>query len=163
MTLVKLPAYRLYWGKTQWGAVRKLDLGRWIGLSRYEDIKRWLHFVDDQEYVDVIGEGDRAFIDPIGKLRVVVDMINRKFYLYIAPGLCVNVDESMVGFKGRCFLIRMIKNKPTPVGFRIWCLSDGATGAFLRIMVNDGTECLQSCLRKPCTVTTSQGAHIVLR
>ena len=49
----------------------------------------------------------------------------------------------MVGAKLRSFLIRIIKNKPTPTGFRVWCLCESgnvARGYYHHMIVNDGKE-----------------------
>jgi hypothetical protein len=59
------------------------------------------------------------------------------------PGNNVALDEAMVGAKLRCFFIRTIKGKPTPTGFRIWCICDSRTGYLHRFYINDQTEKLK--------------------
>jgi hypothetical protein len=58
----------------------------------------------------------------------------------MTPGNHLSADEAMVGAKVRCFLLKTIKGKPTPTGFRIWCLCDTKTGFLHRFYINDGTE-----------------------
>jgi hypothetical protein len=130
MTLMKLPRYRLYWTKDSDGAFSGPGFGKFMSCNRWEQIKQYLGFV-------VEPDNDS---DCLARLRPVIDMINVRSWHFMKPGSNVSADEAMVGAKLRCFLIKKIMNKPTPNGFRIWCLCDSKTGYLHRFYINDNTE-----------------------
>jgi hypothetical protein len=130
MTLLKLPRYRLYWTDSAMGAFKGPGFGKFMSCNRWEMIKRYIGFA-------VAGPDDD---DPLFRLRTFITSLNLANQKYMAPGNQVAVDEAMVGGKLRCFLIKTVKGKPTPTGFRIWCACDSRTGYLHRFYVNDESE-----------------------
>jgi hypothetical protein len=130
MTLVKLPNYRLYWTCTATGCFQGGDFGRFMSCNRWESIKRFLGFA-------VADEDEK---DPLHRLRPFITSLSLANRQYMEPGNQVAVDEAMIGGKLRCFLIKTVKGKPTPTGFRVWCVCDSKTGYLHRFFVNDDTE-----------------------
>jgi hypothetical protein len=130
MTLIKLPRYRLYWTKDTKGAFRGPAFGKFMSCNRWEEIKQYLGFV-------VSPDNDA---DSLARLRPVIEMLNLRNWHFMEPGSNVSADEAMVGGKLRCFLIKTVHGKPTPNGFRIWCLCDSKTGYLHRFYINDNTE-----------------------
>jgi hypothetical protein len=68
----------------------------------------------------------------------------------------------------KAILIRHVHNKPTPDGFKVWCLCDSATGYVLKFVICDGEEkrhfySLRGCVRDgECVVLTlSEGLQEV--
>ncbi|KAJ0126611.1 hypothetical protein HZ326_30283 [Fusarium oxysporum f. sp. albedinis] len=49
---------------------------------------------------------------------------------FIELGTCLSVDECMIRFTGRSSATTVVKNKPTPHGFKVWVVAQG--GLFLR-------------------------------
>jgi hypothetical protein len=52
-----------------------------------------------------------------------------------------SVDEAMIAGKvNKAVLVVHVQGKPTPDGFKVWCLCDSATGYVHRFVICDGTE-----------------------
>jgi hypothetical protein len=62
---------------------------------------------------------------PFEKLEPLNGHLRTKFRLYWMTGTHVAVDEAMQRFTGRAKQIVHIPHKPTPKGFKIWCLANG--------------------------------------
>jgi hypothetical protein len=57
----------------------------------------------------------------------LIQKVSAQLYL---PGNNVTVDECMVPFTGRSKDTTLVKNKPTPVGFKVWVIAQN--GLFIR-------------------------------
>ena len=69
------------------------------------------------------------------------------FKQYYVPGQNLAIDETMVRFEGRSDWITVIRNKPTPVGFKIWTVaSDGYVLNFRIYRGKGGIERSQTVL-----------------
>lgn len=87
--------------------------------------------VDPAEYSDDPDQEPRRR-DPIGKIRPLVEKLNRRFDECRKPPRGQSIDESMVKFKGRSSLRQTMKGKPIKSGFKIWsrCCLRGYTYKF---------------------------------
>lgn len=108
MDVYNFPAYRDYWCQDS----RLDDVAGHMGLKRFEKIRRYLHFTDN----DVINPEDRY-----AKIRPLLDSV-RNNILKIEPELDYSVDEAMIPYKGtRAGNLRQyIKSKPKKWGFKFF-------------------------------------------
>ncbi|XP_030297034.1 piggyBac transposable element-derived protein 3-like [Sparus aurata] len=111
MSIHVLPKPRLYWN-TQ---TRVEMVARTMSLNRWENIKRNLHFADNNNQVP---GGDKLF-----KVRPLLNFLNDSFRGIPMDGmLCV--DEQMVPFKRKSQLKQYIPMKPKRWGYKIFILAD---------------------------------------
>lgn len=88
-----------------------------MSLNRWENIKRHLHFADDNNN-NQVPRGDKLF-----KVRPILNFLNNSFRcMPMDEMLCV--DEQMVPFKGQSQLKQYIPMKPKCWGYKIFILAD---------------------------------------
>ena len=89
-----------------------------ISRNRYHEIKRYLHFADNQR----LTEGDK-----MSKISPLYNVLNCNFVQFDIFHELLSVDELMVPYFGRHSAKMFIKGKPIRFGYKIWCLcgSDG--------------------------------------
>lgn len=107
MGIIKLPAYTDYWNND----LRIPNVANIMSLKRYQQIRRYLHFVDNNE-----DDGDRYF-----KIRLLLDMV-REFFLKYEEGQKFSIDEMMIPYKGKKAGSRKqyMKMKPSKWGFKMF-------------------------------------------
>ncbi|KAG6997356.1 hypothetical protein FocnCong_v015434 [Fusarium oxysporum f. sp. conglutinans] len=117
-----------HWKAPSLGDQRPLhSIIKFMPLRKFELITRYFRTFDYTK-LDVSDEGDlpktfqaaEAWSNHIQKAST-------ELYL---PGTNLTIDECMVPFKGRSKETTVVKNKPTPVGFKIWVIAQ--QGFFLR-------------------------------
>lgn len=115
MSVYGLPNSRMYWGtSTRINCVASV-----MSLSRWETIKRFLHFADNNEQVT---EGQPGY-DKLFKVRRLLNWLLRSFKdIPIDEMLCV--DEQIVPFKGKSALKTYNPKKPKRWGYKIFVLAD---------------------------------------
>ncbi|KAM5528426.1 hypothetical protein FOXYSP1_18907 [Fusarium oxysporum f. sp. phaseoli] len=100
---------------------------KFMPLWRFEIISRYIRTFD-HTLLDLRNEEDlpKAFqaAEPWSDL---IQKVSAQLYL---PGNNVTVDECMVPFTGRSKDTTLVKNKPTPVGFKVWVIAQN--GLFIR-------------------------------
>ena len=89
-----------------------------ISRNRYHEIKRYLHFADNQR----LTEGDK-----MSKISPLYNVLNCNLVQFDIFHELLSVDELMVPYFGRHSAKMFIKEKPIRFGYKIWCLcgSDG--------------------------------------
>ena len=127
--------YGTYWDRTTKGGSKGPDLGRYMHKNRYLDLRKYLHFADNEKQVK---DKNSSSYDKLSKIRMVLDFLNKNFQKYFVLGDMVSIDEAMAKFFGRTYLKMFMPNKPTKYGFKLWCLCDPTTGYFYRIDVYAG-------------------------
>lgn len=107
MGVVKMPAYRDYWKKD----LRYSLVADVMSLKRYEQIRQFLHFVDNSQQNE-----DRYF-----KIRPILEGVRRNC-LKIEEEHRYSIDEMMVPYKGTRAGNRRqyVANKPKKWGFKIF-------------------------------------------
>ena len=102
-----------------------------MSLTRFEQIKRYLHVSDPRI------ELDRQHW--YKKLSPLAEQLQESFRHYFVPGTKVAIDEMMVRFCGRSLHTLKVKNKPIKQGYKIFALcSQGYTYGFLWYSVSQG-------------------------
>jgi len=125
MSLVKISRIRRYWGSRY-----KQDLvADVMTLKRFEDIKRFLHFNDN----DTENKNDK-----LRKVRPVVSAL-RKSMLSIPKVQSLCVDEQIIPFKGRSVMKQYNKRKPHKWGYKVFVLS-GISGFSYDLEVYTGVQ-----------------------
>jgi hypothetical protein len=96
---------------------------------RWEQINRYLHVCDKEDMVQEKRHNSTkkrpiSVLRPHEKVEPVAKRLRTNFQKYWAPGTHVTVDECIAGFRGKSSDIVNIPTKPTPIGYKIWVLSD---------------------------------------
>jgi hypothetical protein len=80
-------------------------------------------------------------IDILFRVRPVITALLSTFALRAVPSGKQSVDEAMIAGKvKKAILIHHVHNKPTPDGFKVWCLSCSHTGYVHGFIVCAGEE-----------------------
>ena len=94
MGLVQEPELRDYWSQDK--TFHYSPIADKISRTRFEEISRYLHFVDSQT-LPARGEDGHHRLQ---KVKNVVDAVKEKFLLVYKPSQNISVDEAMIPFKG---------------------------------------------------------------
>ena len=148
MGMVNLPSIKDYWRNDIVFNYRPLSSR--ISRTRFLDIHRFLHFVDN----DSLPAYGNPSYSKIQKVKPVLTYISTKLYEAFVPGRDLSVDEAMVKYKGRSSIKQYMPAKPVKRGFKIWMLADAATGYVLKFSVYEG--------KTNNTVEKGLGANVVL-
>ena len=110
-----LPEEHHYWSTQPLGVPAVYNT---ISRTRYHEIKRYLHFADNQR----LTEGDK-----MSKISPLYNMLNCNLVQFGIFHELLSVYESMVPYFGRHSAKMFIKRKPIRFVYKIWCLcgSDG--------------------------------------
>ena len=95
MGLVKEPEIRDYWSKDdifRYGAISER-----ISRKRFEEISRYLHFVDREA---LPARGSPGY-HRLQRVKPVVDAVRERCLAVYRPGANLSVDEAMIPFKGK--------------------------------------------------------------
>ena len=113
MSIIKLPATRLYWSRL----LRVSHIADCMSCNRFEEIKRYVHFCDNY------APKNNTTSDHLYKIRPVLDHVvsNCK----VLPS-CekYSVDEQIIPFKGRSKLKTYNPKKPKRWGYKMFVICD---------------------------------------
>ncbi|KAK4314976.1 hypothetical protein Pmani_013759 [Petrolisthes manimaculis] len=125
-----VPNRRLFWSRqADTRCLAVIQSG--MGLNRFEDIVRSLHFVDNSK---------KPTEDRIFKVRPLFEHFNKKF-MNLAQPLPVTwaIDEAMEPYYGRHGLKQFIRGKPVRFGYKFWCLCS-TEGLLISFKLYEGKE-----------------------
>jgi len=108
--------YRNNWNKSN--SLYNTKYNNYMSFDKFFLIHRYIHFGG----LDINKE-----VDPIRKIRIVMDKISKKWKKYYNPGDYLTVDESMIKHTGRCAFLQYIKNKPVRWGVKMYLVSDSVS------------------------------------
>ncbi|KAF1964211.1 hypothetical protein BU23DRAFT_633124, partial [Bimuria novae-zelandiae CBS 107.79] len=87
-----------------------------MAKERWQQLDRYLY----------CAEINQSFKSPFNRVWDLSEVIRERAFKYWTVGVHLCVDEAIARFTGRASEIVIIKTKPTPECFKIWCLaSDG--------------------------------------
>jgi len=110
MSLVRMSSSRAYWSAD----FRMDKIANAMTVNRFEELKRFLHFSDNNGDVDVP--------DKLRKIRPVVTALRcRCQTLEMDENL--SLDEQIIPFKGRSGLKQYLPKKPHKWGYKVYVLS----------------------------------------
>ena len=133
MGIVKLPAIDDFWKKDPY--LHYGPIASRITRDRFRDIRRYLHFVDNETIPPPGTPGN----DLLGKIRPFFNYINSQCMKLYQPQRDVSIDEAMVKFQGRSSLKQYLPLKPVKRGIKVWVLAD-TNGYFWNMHVYTGRE-----------------------
>ncbi|XP_061382924.1 piggyBac transposable element-derived protein 2-like [Danaus plexippus] len=147
MGIVQMPAYTDYWArKTRYPLIADL-----MPLKKYQQIRRYIHFVDN-----TLQDSDRYF-----KIRPLMEKI-RKNFLKIEEGK-YSIDEMMIPYKGRKAGKRKqyIKMKPKKWGFKNFVRA-GVSGIIYDFILYGGDDTFRGLTFSEKEATIGLGGMVVL-
>jgi hypothetical protein len=100
---------------------------KFMPLWRFQLISRYIRTFD-YTFLDLGNEEDLPKAFQAAELwSDLIQKVSAQLYI---PGNNVTVDECMVPFTGRSKDTTLVKNKPTPIGFKVWVIAQN--GLFIR-------------------------------
>ena len=105
MGLVREPEIRDYWSSDQ--IFHYSPIAKSISCRRFEEISRYLHFVNNDE---LPARGSPGF-HRLQRVKPVIDSLRHRCSAGYQPGANLSVDEAMVPFKGNnaCIIMKSTK------------------------------------------------------
>ncbi len=86
--------------------------------------------------------------DMLFRVWPALHYFNQNSKKFAMLGSRVSMDEGMGGTKCRVHgLLRLVKGKPTPEGFRFWLICDASTGYLGHVLVDEGNEVFEAYRR----------------
>lgn len=111
MTYIKYPSYRMYWSSNP--ALRMDLIADSMGLKRFEKLKKYLHFTDNEK---LSPSNKDIFI----KVRPILNILEKTFSTVVTPSETMAIDEMLIPFKGRSKAKQYLQSKPKKWGFKVW-------------------------------------------
>ena len=122
MGINKLPEIRDYWSVDP--TFRYAPIADRITRDRFEEITRYLHFVDNDS---LPSRGEEGF-SRLQKVDPVIAALKNNFQAAYYPHCEVSIDEAMIPFKGRSSMKQYLPLKPVKRGFKVWAMADASNG-----------------------------------
>ena len=138
-----VPNRRLFWS-TQADTRCLAVVQSVMGVNRFEDIIRSLHFVDNSKQT----AGDKIF-----KVRPLFEHFNKTFLDLAQPlPMAWAIDEAMEPFYGNHIFKQFIRGKPVRFGYKFWCLcsTEGLLIPF-RLYEEKDTVCCGNSHQRGCS------------
>ena len=103
-----------------------------ISRDRFEEITRYLHFVDNESLPSLEGYSRLQKVDPI------ISTLKHQFQAVYHPHCQVSIDEAMIPFKGWSSMKQYLPLKPVKRGFKVWAMADSLNGYLCDLNVYTG-------------------------
>lgn len=114
MSVIKMPAYRMYWAQhTKYSMISDI-----MSRNRFTALRTHVHFNDNTNCLPTTDISH----DKLFKIRPFIDAIQHNFKL-IEPEEHLAVDEIIIPFKGRSFMKQYNKFKPHKWGIKLFALA----------------------------------------
>lgn len=88
--------------------------------KRYKKLIENLHLNDNNT---AVRKGEVGY-DKLHNVRPLIKNLQKTITTYYNPSGTMAVDESMIPFKGKCFIKQYMTKKPIKWGYKVWCLAD---------------------------------------
>jgi Transposase IS4 len=105
--------------RTDYWRVSDHNLGRYMGMSRWEQIHRFLSIRDEVIFPILPGESWYYKLEP------VASQIRQNCERTVIPYSWVSVDEGMILFQGRSRHTVKLRDKSIEEGFKVWICAFG--------------------------------------
>ena len=132
MGINRLPEIRDYWSANE--KLRYAPIADKISRDRFEEITRYLHFVDNDS---LPSRGEEGY-SRLQKVKPVVSALKQKFQAIYYPNCQVSIDEAMIPLKGRSSMKQYLPLKPVKSGFKVWAMADSLNGYLVDFNVYTG-------------------------
>jgi hypothetical protein len=103
-------------------------------------LNRFRVFLSSARFDDKKTRTDRQHTDKLAAIREFFDNFVEKCKRFYIPSPYLCVDETLVGFRGRCSFRVYIPSKPDRYGIKIWSLCDNGTHYVSNLQVYLGKE-----------------------
>ena len=128
MGIKRLPRLENYWSK-DFNFCCNSPLRKVMSRTRFWQLWSNLHVVDNAQ---ITSRGLTS------KIKPVLDVLERTFFLNYCPGQELSVDEAMIKYKGHARgKVRMPKT-PVKIGFKVWCCCCSCCGYLCTFQVYEG-------------------------
>lgn len=107
------PSLEEYWSRLHDSAPVH-SVSNFMSRSRWEQLDRYIYCT----------EAEQSFQSPFGRVWDLSEVIRRRTLELWRPGNHLCVDKAIARFTGRATEVVVIKTKPTPEGYKIWCLAN---------------------------------------
>ena len=134
MGLNQLPHIYDYWSSDS--VFHNFFISSCISRSRFLDIKRYLHFVDN---TTLVPRGETGY-DKLGKIRHLLNLIRKQTLTNYSPHRENSIDEAMIRYKGRSSLKQYLPKKPIKRGIKVWVRGDSHNGYICDYQVYTGKD-----------------------
>jgi hypothetical protein len=127
MDLNPKPRLEFYWD-TRGRASPSPIISTAIGKNLWKQINRYLQVYQPPigpVSLEIASLPPSPWISPNQKVEWLASKLRDSFVKYWRPNTHLAVDECIQAFCGRSADIVTIPTKPTPTGFKIWCIADG--------------------------------------
>ena len=122
MGINRLPKHYDYWSTDP--ALHNFVIASCISCHRFEEIKRYLHFVDN----DILPKRGEEGYNKLGKVQPIIDEIRQTSLESYKPNKENAIDEAMIKFKGQSTLKQYAPDKPIKRGIKVWMRADSHNG-----------------------------------
>ena len=122
MGINHLPEIRDYWSVSEY--FRYAPIADRISRDRFEEITRFLHFVDNDS---LPARGEEGY-SRLQKVDPVISALKTNFQSAYYPHCELSIDEAMIPFKGRSSMKQYLPLKPVKRGFKVWAMADAHNG-----------------------------------
>ena len=133
--IVKMPDQEMNWSTDE--LLERPFFRKVMTLKRYNKIKQYLHFVDNETY-----DEDTHPNPKLHKIYDVYTTLIANFQKYYTPNQDISIDESLMLFKGRLGWVQYIPMKRRRFGVKYFLLCEAKTGYVWNsiIYVGKGTQ-----------------------
>ena len=139
MGVLRARDLRTLWARTSPSVVKLPSCAHVMAEHRWREIKRFFHLVDNSK----APPSSSPQYDPLYKVKSVYQCLQERFRMHWKIGQFVSLDESMTGYKGRSRFKQYIRSKPTPWGFKFFCLCDPVSGYFKEFLLYTGKQTVE--------------------
>ncbi|KAK3103610.1 hypothetical protein FSP39_020511 [Pinctada imbricata] len=148
----------MYWSNNAKHWLVGSKFGEIMTMDRFIQIRRYLHFSDDNEASN--HRNDKLF-----KVRRILDSLRNSFQSEYAPHKDISVDKAMIPFKGRLGMKQYMKDKPVKFGIKMWVAADADTAYChnFEIYVGKNTENINKNLGMVSQVVISLTKHLEMK
>ena len=134
MGINRLPNLYDYWSVNP--SLHCFSIASRISRKRFCEIKRYLHFVDNDT---LVRRGEEGY-SRLQKIQPVIDEVKKAFLSNYSPHRENSIDEAMIKFKGRSSLKQVVRDKPIKRGIKVWVRADSKNGYVCEFNIYTGKE-----------------------
>ncbi|XP_067124358.1 piggyBac transposable element-derived protein 4-like [Centruroides vittatus] len=129
--IIRKPEEKMYW--TQDAKLHIPFFGRVISKNRYADIKKNLHFMNNDTY-----NADTHPNPKLHKIWPILLDLNSKFSRFYTPERDISIDESLMLYKGRLAWKQYIPQKRARFGVKFYNLCESSSGYLYKFLIYTG-------------------------
>lgn len=129
--IIQKPVERMYWTSSE--IFETPIFSKLISFGRYCEIKKNLHFSDNENYNAETHPNPR-----LNKIWPVFDYINKKCSSLYIPERDITIDESLMLYKGRLSWIQYIPLKRARFGIKLYLLCESKSGYLYATIIYTG-------------------------